>query len=83
MFEAVFSPIIYGVFGDLYQSLVILFRFHFHEGHHHGTHQITDFERAFTAHQHRHTSVSSWRESLGHHVNTVHTAHTVAIVDFQ
>ena len=82
MFKAVFSPIIDGVFGDLYQSFVILFRFHFHERHHHSTHQITDLERAFTAHQYRHTCVDSWRESLGHHVDTVHTAHTVAIVNF-
>ena len=79
--QAVLRPEIDRVLCDLGDGLVVLFRLEFHEGHDHSTHQVTNLQRPFAAHQDRYALVVSRGERLGHHVQAMHAAHAVTVVD--
>ena len=81
VFETVLGPEVDDFLGEFGQGLVIVFIFQLHEGHNDGTHQVADLERAFATHQDGYTLVIAGRQCLWHHVQAMHAAHAVAIVD--
>ena len=55
----------------------------FMNGNDHRAHQVADLQRPLAADQHRRALVLAGRQRAGHHVDAVHAAHAVAVLDLE
>ena len=83
MFQTVLGPEVDDFLRQFDDAFIILGGVEFHKRHHHGAHQVADFQRALAADKHRHTLVVARRQRFGDDIQTVHALDAVAVVDFQ